>query len=129
LKRLNLTSWKPKRGFWVCINEALKGLDTRGITLIFVDLEYIKRVKREIFGVEEGADVLTFVYDKVREVLVCPEFLKFDEVEVARRIIHGVLHALGYDHKVESKAGKMEEMENFVMEIFKRCYNTRYGKV
>jgi len=129
LKRINLTNWKPRKGFWKCVDRALKDFDTRGITVVFVDLGYIKDIKGKILGIEEGADVLTFVYDGFKEVLVCPEFLDFNEVEVARRIIHGVLHALGYDHKIESKVGKMEEMETKALEAFKQCYNTLYGKV
>ncbi len=129
LKRINLTNWKPRRGFWACINRALENFDTNNVTLVFVDLEYVRKLKRDIMGLEEGADVLTFVYDDIKEVLVCPEFLNFDELEIARRIIHGVLHALGYDHKIEGKALIMEKLEEEALEVFKRCYNIGHGKV
>ncbi len=129
LKRINLTNWKPRRRFWACINRALENLDTNTVTLVFVDLEYVRKLKREIMGLEEGADVLTFVYDGIKEVLVCPEFLNFNEIEIARRIIHGVLHALGYDHKIKSKALIMEKLEEGALEVFKRCYNIGHGKV
>ncbi len=118
MKRLNLSGWKPRRGFWKSLDMALEGIDTRGISVILVDGEYMKGLKKRFFGKEELSDVLTFVYDGVKEVIVCPEYLDFNEVEVARRIIHGILHALGYDHKVKTKVKEMEDLEKRILENF-----------
>ena len=92
-----------------------------------VDGDYIRRLKREFFGEDKTADVLTFVFDNVKEVVVCPEHLGYDEVEVARRIIHGILHALGYDHKVETKRANMERLENKVMAKFLKHFLPPYN--
>ncbi|MEO0138455.1 MAG: rRNA maturation RNAse YbeY [candidate division WOR-3 bacterium] len=118
MKRLNLSGWKPRRGFWRSLEAALRGINTRGIRVILVDGEYMKGLKKTFFGKEELSDVLTFVYDGVKEVVVCPEYLNFDEVEVAKRIIHGILHALGYDHKVKTKVKEMEGLEELILEDF-----------
>lgn len=112
-----MSGWKPRRGFWKSLETALEGINTRGVNVILVDGEYMRRLKKRFFGKGELSDVLTFIYD-VKEVIVCPEYLGFEEVEVARRIIHGILHALGYDHKVKTKAKEMEDLEKRILEKF-----------
>jgi len=123
---VNLSEWKPEEGFLSAVRLAFEdvGVDTSGITVALVDGEYMASLKERFFGERTTTDVLTFVYDDVREVVVCPSHLRYDPYEVARRIFHGVLHALGYDHKVRSKAPKMERMERALMEAFRRRFGT-----
>jgi len=118
LKRINLSDWKPKRGFWKAIRESLRDLNTRGINLVFVDEGYMRDLKSKFYGKDEVSDVLTFVYDDTKEVIICPSFLGYDDVEIARRIIHGVLHSLGYDHKIENRAKDMMALEEKIFNEF-----------
>ncbi len=121
---VNLSEWEPGESFLSAVSQAFEdaGIDTSGITVALVDGEYMASLKERFFGERATTDVLTFVYDDVREVVVCPSHLRYDPHEVARRIFHGVLHALGYDHKVKSKAPKMERVERALMEAFRRRF-------
>ncbi|NPA80163.1 MAG: hypothetical protein GXO29_03840 [Thermotogae bacterium] len=121
---VNLSDWEPDEKLKEAVLGALEdvGVDAGGITVAFVDRDYMASLKERFFGVKESTDVLTFTYDDVREVVVCPAHLGYDPHEIARRIFHGILHALGHDHKVKSKAPKMEKLEKALMEAFRRRY-------
>ncbi len=124
LEFVNLTDWRPPRGFWEAVRRSFErvGIDPEGITVAFVDEDYMASLKGRYFGERKPSDVLTFRYNGVREVVICPSFLKHDEYEIARRIFHGVLHALGYDHKVRTREREMERLETALMEGFKDLF-------
>ena len=121
-----MSEWEPGEDFLSAVSLALEevGVEASGITVAFVDGDYMAELKERFFGERATTDVLTFAYDDVREVVVCPSHLLYDPHEIARRIFHGILHALGYDHKVKSKAPKMERMERALMEAFKRHFGS-----
>jgi len=119
-----LSKWEPDEKFKEALFRALEetNVNTKGITVALVDGNYMASLKERFFGVRETTDVLTFTYDDVKEVVVCPSFLKNDPYEIARRIFHGILHALGYDHKVKTKAPKMKKLEKILMETFRKYF-------
>ncbi len=123
---MNLSEWEPGDRFLAAVLSALEEVevDASGITVALVGGDYMADLKERFFGERATTDVLTFAYDDVREVVVCPSHLNYDPYEIARRIFHGILHALGYDHKVKSKAPKMERIEATLMEAFGR----RFGR-
>ena len=124
---VNLSGWNPPEGFVNVIEDILRGfeIDTEGITVAFVTGDYMAELKERFFGERRTTDVLTFVYDDVKEVVICPSHLNYDPHEIVRRVFHGILHAIGYDHKVKSKAPKMERLESELMKAFRERYGNR----
>jgi len=87
----------------------------------------MRSLHREYLGKRSTTDVLTFVYDKKRkegDVIVCldqarrqaPEFGVPYSREVARLVIHGVLHLLGYDDRRAADSRRMKLKEDHYVE-------------
>ena len=77
------------------------------INIVLVSASFIKKLNYKFRKKNKPTDVLSFnINDNLAEIYICPSFIKknlnkgvpFDE-ELARMIIHGTLHVLGYDHK------------------------------
>jgi probable rRNA maturation factor len=93
---------------------AAEGINDGELGLVFVEPEEGRRLKREHLGIDETPEVLAFPIDErdevpegvprqLGDVVLAPE-VAGDEWE--HRLIHGVLHLLGYDH-----GAVMEERE------------------
>ncbi len=83
-----------------------------------VDSENIRALNKRYRKKDCSTDVLSFgrIGEEIPEIIICIEEVKKDaeesgedfEKELARVLIHGVLHTLGYDHeKKEAEAKKM----------------------
>ena len=96
------------------------------LTLRFVDAEEGRHLNREYRGKDYATNVLTFAYPGATEdeptradIVFCSEVLRREAAEqnkslaahAAHLVIHGVLHAQGYDHEVEAEATEMEALE------------------
>lgn len=108
------------------------------LSIIFVSKEYIQELNRDFRKKDSVTDVLSFVLDTeplVGEVYVCPEFVKleYDEEEIIRDIVHGILHILGEDHTLEftkenmSKENMFVKQENILQNILDEI-NSRSGE-
>ena len=98
------------------------------LTLRFVDESEGRTLNRDYRGKDYATNVLTFAYgesdeDMVRaDIVLCVDVLIREAAErqipitqhAAHLVVHGVLHAQGYDHEAEDEA---EEMEQFETEI------------
>lgn len=72
---------------------------------------------------------LEFRFQEIGEVVICPQKIRKNakkysvtfEKELARVLIHGILHLLGYNHeKTIAEAEKMKKKENYYLsQIFK----------
>ena len=105
-------------------------LETNSITVIFVTDEYLKDLHRQYLNDDSYTDVMTFnlgeedlegeIYisvDRAREQ--AQEYGVELENELARLIIHGLLHLQGYDDRTESERKKMRDLEDrFLEKIF-----------
>ena len=135
----NLTTSSIDKSFIKKVaEEVIKGEDKEGadLSIAIVESEEIKKVNNSYRGKNEVTNVLSFSesdvssdYPEIRnnhlgEVLVCLERVKKDareqeidqEKELAKVLIHGILHLLGYDHeRSEEEAKKMEDKQNYYL--------------
>jgi probable rRNA maturation factor len=98
------------------------------LTLRFVDESEGRTLNRDYREKDYATNVLTFAYGETEEAIVqadivfCVDVLMREAAErrislaqhAAHLVVHGVLHAQGYDHEVE---GDAQEMETFETEI------------
>lgn len=95
------------------------------ITLRFVDSEEGRALNQAYRGKDYATNVLTFAYtenaedDTQADIIFCSEVLvreaqeqkKTLEAHAAHLVIHGMLHAQGYDHESDEDADEMEALE------------------
>ena len=98
------------------------------LTLRFVDEVEGRTLNRDYRQKDYATNVLTFAYGETEEAIMqadivfCVDVLMREAAErrislaqhAAHLVVHGVLHAQGYDHEVE---GDAQEMETFETEI------------
>lgn len=98
------------------------------LTLRFVDESEGRALNRDYRTKDYATNVLTFAYGETDEatvqadIVLCVDVLMREAAEqqipvtrhAAHLVVHGVLHAQGYDHEAEDEA---QEMENFEIEI------------
>ena len=83
------------------------------VSVTFVDASTIARLNKRHLGHIGATDVISFQFDRVArsdpviaDLYICPSIARRNAAErdagareeIARLVIHGVLHALGYDH-------------------------------
>ncbi len=123
-------------------NKTLKAIKIRGkteISLAIVGAKRIQKLNKKYRGVDKITDVLSFGELKdgtkakfikppsgikyLGEVIICfPEALRQAKrlkhslkKELAVLLIHGILHLVGYDHRMKKEAEKMEIQEKLIL--------------
>lgn len=98
------------------------------LTIRLVDAEEGRTLNREYRGKDYATNVLTFAYsdgeaedDGVTraDIVLCTDVLQREaaeqkksvEAHAAHLVVHGVLHAQGYDHETDEEAAEMEQLE------------------
>ncbi|QJQ05534.1 rRNA maturation RNase YbeY [Undibacterium piscinae] len=96
------------------------------LTLRFVDAEEGRALNREYRGKDYPTNVLTFAYTEdtdaevtQADIIFCTDVLEKEAGEQNKTVIqhaqhlvvHGVLHAQGYDHEEDEEAEEMEALE------------------
>ena len=96
------------------------------LTLRFVDAEEGQTLNRDYRGKDYATNVLTFAYTEDEDaevtqadIIFCTDVLlseaqqqkKSVEEHAVHLVIHGVLHAQGYDHETDEEAEEMEALE------------------
>ena len=92
------------------------------ITVRFVDAEEGRALNRDYRKKDYPTNVLTFEYgeDNIQaDIILCTDVLikeakeqkKTLEAHITHLLIHGILHAQGYDHEDKEEAEEMEELE------------------
>ncbi len=99
------------------------------LTLRFVDLEEGRVLNRNYRGKDYATNVLTFAYEPMiagallADIVFCDTVIEQEAItqgkellaHYAHLVVHGVLHAQGYDHERESDAKKMEALETALL--------------
>jgi probable rRNA maturation factor len=128
--RLQESLTRPKIRKWV--KAALLG--PAQLTIRFVDAAEGQALNRDYREKDYATNVLTFAYNEGEEladdepvqadIILCTDVLEREageqnktvEEHAAHLIIHGVLHAQGYDHLEEIEATEMELFETDILE-------------
>jgi len=123
--RLQETITRPLIRKWV--KAAL--LAPAELTIRFVDAAEGQALNRAYRGKDYATNVLTFAYNEGEEIaddeptradiILCTDVLEREAAEqkktveehTAHLIVHGVLHAQGYDHEDDDEAEEMEGLE------------------
>ena len=97
------------------------------ITVRVVDAEEGRALNREFRAKDYATNVLTFDYERepavVADLVLCGPVLRHEAAEqgievlahYAHLVVHGALHAQGYDHEVETEATAMERRETEIL--------------
>lgn len=103
------------------------------LTIRFVDTEEGQVLNRDYRGKDYATNVLTFAYtenedNKITQadIILCTDVLQREAEEqgktilihTAHLIVHGVLHAQGYDHETMDEAIEMETLEVAILKNF-----------
>jgi probable rRNA maturation factor len=104
------------------------------LTIRFVDAAEGQALNREYRGKDYATNVLTFAYNEDEtelpddaptqaDIILCTDVLEREaaeqkktvEAHTAHLIVHGVLHAQGYDHLDDDEAAEMEGIETEIL--------------
>ena len=97
------------------------------ITVRIVGAEEGQRLNKEFRGKDYATNVLTFDYADepvvLADLVICAEVVEREAVEAkidvvahyAHMLVHGTLHAQGYDHEADDEAECMEARESKLM--------------
>lgn len=104
------------------------------LTVRFVDAAEGRQLNHDYRGKDYATNVLTFAYNEGAEIdedeptqadiILCTDVLvkesedqgKTVEERAAHLVVHGVLHAQGFDHEHDEEAEEMEQLERDIME-------------
>lgn len=96
------------------------------LTIRFVDAEEGRVLNRDYRSKDYATNVLTFAYSEGEDsavtqadIILCTDVLQREaaeqhksiEAHTAHLLVHGVLHAQGYDHEDPQEADEMEGLE------------------
>lgn len=104
-------------------------LESAELTLRFVDETEGRTLNRDYRSKDYATNVLTFSYGESEndivqaDIVLCTDVLIREAAErqlpvtqhVAHLVVHGVLHAQGYDHEDEDEAIAMEQFETEIL--------------
>jgi probable rRNA maturation factor len=105
------------------------------LAIRFVDAAEGLTLNRDYRGKDYATNVLTFAYNEGAEladdepteadIVLCTDVLQREADEqkktvkehAAHLVVHGVLHAQGFDHETDEEAEEMEQLERDIMEV------------
>jgi len=126
----NLTNFVVDKAFFTGVaKKVLKGENkgTEHVSVAFVSPAEMQKLNKKYRKKDKPTDVLSFekvsdFKEEAAEIIICPQVVRENATtsklslkkELAKMLIHGILHALGYDHeKSAPDAVKMEEKEKY----------------
>lgn len=102
------------------------------LTIRFVDAEEGRALNRAYRGKDYATNVLTFAYTEDEaadttqaDIILCTDVIEREAAEqgksvqshAAHLVVHGVLHAQGYDHEDDQEAAEMETLEIEILAV------------
>jgi probable rRNA maturation factor len=110
-------------------------LGPANLTIRFVNAEEGQALNRDYRHKDYATNVLTFAYNDGAEIgddepteadiVLCTDVLEREaeeqgktvEEHAAHLVVHGVLHAQGFDHEHDEEAEEMEQLERDILEV------------
>ena len=132
----NLTDFPVDKGFFLGVaKKVLKGenKELENLSVVFVSTQEIQKGNKKYRNKNKPTDVLSFKKNSdfkgdFSEVIICPEIVREKAIgsklslkkELARTLIHGVLHSIGYNHETSTRdAETMEKKEEYYLSKIK----------
>ncbi len=107
------------------LSKELKIKKKYNVSVGFVSQTRMKELNRKFRKKDRVTDVLSFAgdNDSLGEIIICfiqakkqaKEFSHTYHKEIQFLLIHGLLHLLGYTHKIEKNRKKMEMLQHKIM--------------
>lgn len=90
------------------------------VSVVLVSLSTIQDLNLKYREIDSPTDVLSFVMDgpygeMAGEVLVAPEYVRFEEILVEELVVHGALHLAGMDHGDDFEGTEMARVQEAVL--------------
>ena len=103
-----------------------EGFEKYSLSIIFVDDEKLKKMKKKYFNQDLYTDVIAFNLSDDKSKLDGEIYISFDAIkinselyktninnELQRIVVHGILHLMGYEDNTKDKKEEMTKTENF----------------
>jgi probable rRNA maturation factor len=97
------------------------------LSIALVNQTTIKKLNKKYRNKDKSTDILSFFYGDSAELVICPVEVKKNALifknsfkkELAKTLIHGILHLTGYDHEAtKKKAETMEKRQEYYLSQF-----------
>ena len=128
----NLTNFVVDKKFFIGVaKKVLKGENrqTEHLSIAFVSPVEIQKLNKKYRKKDKPTDVLSFekvsdFKDEPSEIVICPFVVRENakeshlslKKELAKMLIHGILHTLGYDHEVSlAEEEKMFKKQDYYL--------------
>jgi probable rRNA maturation factor len=117
---------RPQLRRWVASTLRHVGAKQAQIALIFLEIDEARKLNQQYRRKNYATNVLTFnLSEQAADIVICLEVIaseakaqnKAFHDHLGHIVVHGVLHAMGYDHLKKAEATLMESLE---VEILKR---------
>ncbi len=119
----------PRQQIRRWVKSALKTVDRNDVALTFIFMDAIaaKDLNKQFRKKNYATNVLTFNLDEATaDIVICMDVVKQEakdqrkplQSHLTHMVIHGTLHAVGFDHEVKTDAQAMEAIEIQVLKRF-----------
>ena len=107
-----------------------EGFERYSLSIIFVDDEKLKKMKKKYFNQDLYTDVIAFNLSDDKSKLDGEIYVSFDAIkinselyktninnELQRIVVHGILHLMGYEDNTKDKKEEMTKTEDFFIKL------------
>jgi probable rRNA maturation factor len=124
LDEVNHEKLAPERATELCAAAfSARGFDVERmgeVSVALVALRVVHKLNLEYRKIDSPTDVLSFGIDgpygeMVGEIVVAPEYVRFDRAGVEELVVHGALHLAGMDHGDEFEGTEMAAVQEAVL--------------
>jgi probable rRNA maturation factor len=124
LDEVNYQKLTPEHATDLCAAAfSARGFDIERIgevSVALVSLPTIQGLNLKYTNINSSTDVLSFSIDgpygeMVGEIVVAPEYVRFDQVSVDELVVHGALHLAGMNHGDEFEGTEMAAVQEAVL--------------
>ncbi len=124
LDEVNHEKLTPRRATELCAAAfSARGFDVERmgeVSVALIALPVVHELNLKYRKIDSPTDVLSFGIDglygeMVGEIVIAPEYVRFDRVGVEELVVHGALHLAGMDHGDEFEGTEMAAVQEAVL--------------